>query len=182
MARDRHPFFFFFLHPSAPRTIPTLSPFGQLPGEKHVGQLALGVGSNRVVVLLAAQVIKVDLAQGVCGRRQVDYPGRRRVFQQVQHQIGEEKVTWGGREGGREVERREGGFGKDEFCVSTQVIDSKLRLVSVLCDAVGTHGHACVVDQEVKTLLSWRKVGGVWAGSKTQAVSPTTDLGRHVLS
>lgn len=52
-----------------------------------------------MVVLLAAQVVEVDLAQGVCGRRQVDYPGRRRVFQQVQHQIGQEKVTW--REGGR---------------------------------------------------------------------------------
>lgn len=74
--------------------IPTLSPFGQLPGEKHVGQLALSVGPDRVVVLLAAQVVELDLAQGVCGRRQVDYPGWCRVFQQVQQEIGQEKMTW----------------------------------------------------------------------------------------
>lgn len=65
-----------------------------------------------------------------------------------------------------EGEREDGRRLKDEgnksqimtiFCFSTQVIDSKLRLVSIFCDAVGTHGHACVVDEVVKTLLSWRE-------------------------
>lgn len=86
---ERQTLFFLFIF----FTIPTLSPFGQLPGKKHVGQLALSVGFNRVVVLLAAQVVELDLAHGVCGRRQVDYPGRHRVFQQVQQQISQEKVT-----------------------------------------------------------------------------------------
>lgn len=52
--------------------------------------------------------------------------------------------------------KKVGGVENDESCFSTQVIDSKLRLVAILCDAVGTHGHACVVDQEVETLLSCR--------------------------
>ena len=46
-------------------TQPTLSPFGQLAGEQHVGQLALSVGPDRVVGSVSAQVIKLDLAHVV---------------------------------------------------------------------------------------------------------------------
>lgn len=129
-----------------------------------------------MVVLLAAQVVELDLAHGVRGRRQVDYPGRHRVFEQVQQQISQEKVTLEGR---KEVERRgrkrqeSGGVENDELCFSTQVIDSKLRLVAVLSDAVGTHGHACVVDQEVETLLSCRRVGRVGGRNQNTSRQPS---------
>lgn len=49
-------------------THPTLSPFGKLSGKQDVGQLALCVGPERVVVLLPAQVIKLDLAHVVSSR------------------------------------------------------------------------------------------------------------------
>lgn len=46
----------------------TFSPLGQLSGEQDVGQLALCVGPDRVIVFLTTQVIKLDLAEGVGGR------------------------------------------------------------------------------------------------------------------
>lgn len=82
-------------------THPTLSPFGQLSGKQDVSQLALCVGPERVVILLPAQVIKLDLAHVVSSRWQVDDPGWGWVFQQVQQQIGQEEMTWRGR---KEVE------------------------------------------------------------------------------
>lgn len=63
---------------------PTLGPFGQLSGKQDVGQLALCVGPHRVVLLLAAQVLKLDLAHGVSRRGHVDDPRWGRVLQQVQ--------------------------------------------------------------------------------------------------
>ncbi len=45
--------------------LPTFSPFGQLSGKQNVGQLALCVGLDRMVILLTAQVIKRDLAHVV---------------------------------------------------------------------------------------------------------------------
>lgn len=83
----RHP------HHKHTHTHPTLGPFGQLSGEQDVGQLALRVGPDRVVVFLAAQVVELDLARVVSHRRQVDDPGRGRVLQQVQKQKGQEEVT-----------------------------------------------------------------------------------------
>lgn len=72
---------------------PTLGPFSQLSGEQDVGQLALRVGPDWVVVLLPAQVVKLDLAHVVSRRRQVDDPGRGRVLQQVQQQESQEEVA-----------------------------------------------------------------------------------------
>lgn len=43
--------------------VPTFGPFGQLPGEQDISQLALCVGSDRVIVLLPFQVIKLDFAK-----------------------------------------------------------------------------------------------------------------------
>lgn len=36
------------------------------------------------------------------------------------------------------------------------MIDSKLHLISILRDAVGANRHACVVDQVVESLLTWK--------------------------
>lgn len=52
---------FSFLHP-------TLHPPGQLSGEKDVGQFALCVSSDRVVVFFPTQTIKLDPAHGVSSR------------------------------------------------------------------------------------------------------------------
>lgn len=60
---------------SSTNTHPTLSPFGQLSGKQNIGQLALCVGLDRVVVVLTAQVIKLDLAHVVSYRGQVNDPG-----------------------------------------------------------------------------------------------------------
>lgn len=63
--KDKHTVYHKHTHA---RTHPTLSPFGQLSGKQDVGQLALCVGPERVVVLLPAQVIKLDLAHVVSSR------------------------------------------------------------------------------------------------------------------
>jgi len=89
----------------SPATQHTLSPFGQLSGEQHIGQLALGIGSDRVVPFCSIQVIELDLAHGMSGRWQVDNPGWGRVLQQVQQEEGQKEVTWVGRDG-VEVDRK----------------------------------------------------------------------------
>lgn len=42
------------------------------------------------------------------------------------------------------------------FEYHTQMIDPKLHLKSIHCCAIRTHSHACIVDQVVKSLLSWK--------------------------
>lgn len=86
------------VHNLVTNTHPTLNPFGQLSGKQDVGQLALCVGPDRVVGLLAAQVIKLDLAQSVSYGWQVDDPGWGWMLQQVQQQKGQEEMTWRGRQ------------------------------------------------------------------------------------
>lgn len=42
------------------------------------------------------------------------------------------------------------------FLFHTQVINSKLHLISIHRLGVRANAHTCVVDQEVKSLLSWK--------------------------
>lgn len=82
--RDKYTWHVVLLSLYVTKTLPTLSPLGQLSGKQDVGQLALRVGPDGVIVFLSAQVIKLDLAHGVSCRRHVDDPGWGRVLQQVQ--------------------------------------------------------------------------------------------------
>lgn len=43
----------------------TLEPFGQLSGEKYVGQLAVAIGKTTAVALLTLEVMETDLAAKV---------------------------------------------------------------------------------------------------------------------
>ena len=48
------------------------------------------------------------------------------------------------------------------FSSPTQVIDSKLHLITIHCPGIRTNSHACIVNQVVKSLLRWKNRICTW--------------------
>lgn len=77
-----------------------LQPLGQLVGEKHVAQFAVGVGLEdpreggpQPQGLVPGQALEIDLSEVVGQRGHVDDPAGAALLQPVQQQVGQQEVA-----------------------------------------------------------------------------------------